>query len=1108
MRVDRAAFHAVVSMFTGRRPDLDEIEAVLTDSDVNRATALRVMEHYKAVVGGRGRVASSTTLDVQIEGGGGGEDGKVRVTVDGEAAMRRALDEDAWGAVAPVTRVIRKARVRPSVSLPEYRLRFNMKEEVPVPDAAGVLAALKDARGTRTFRLKRRFSFPLPPGAFRLDVTGVRQVAVAGAKLPSFAFLQAQPEAYELEIEFVGDAAKSSAAVLARDLVTHCNVLLKVVDDTDVLLGCAEKAAVQREFEALLASASASASASGGGAKGAAAGRAPARLPVGPKPVTLVMANLLPPSGAPDAPPSVRADYTLTDKADGERRVLMVAADGRVYTLDDRMNVRALAVRGSPAATRAVAGTLLDGEYISRTRSGGRMFAAFDAYVLRRRDLRALPLLLLRGGGGDRSSSRSAKAGAVDRVSAMAEAVAALQGGGGAADEGGAADVVAKTFLPIAGGDDVFKQCRILLSRRDAGGMPYDVDGLIFTPASLAVGAAGPGEPPARAAGTWRLAFKWKPPSQNTIDFLVRLRGEDDVVVDAAGQVHRQADLLVGQDVARPLTAMAWVTGAAAAIARAPRTYAAVPFSAPGRPACDRAAAPNSNADADAGALSLVHLPVGEDGRLRCESGEDLLDDTVVEFAFDAAPTACDRPLSRRWVPLRVRHDKTEKYVRTRTVTANSAQNALGVWSTIVDPVTEDVLCGRAPVQLRPLAAADADPDAAAAVDGLYYAKEALRSAAAAAAAGAGDEAGGASSTQAMRAFHNWVKREVLLLPAGRAVRARSLFDVGVGRAGDLAKWLDMGLSRVLGIDKFAANLEDPEPRHKAAYVRLIAAQQRWRGPAPFPRVVFLPMDATLPIGRDTIEGMDDAQGDRTVARVLWGLVPPSAISDARLRAFHGFAAGSGFDMVACMFALHYFFKDRATLATFARNVADALRPGGVLVGCCLDGGRVRALLADVPEGGHVDGGCPDADADADGAARPALALPPAGCAWRITRRFAGAAAPPPPKDAPPGEEDDQHALGQQVDVFMESIGQTLPEYLVDFQVLVRALAAVDVHPMSDVASKAAGLPGGTSTGTFDGCLPVWAARERGRSPAALSEYERRYSVLNRWFVFQKAATA
>lgn len=88
----------------------------------------------------------------------------------------------------------------------------------------------------------------------------------------------------------------------------------------------------------------------------------------------------------------------------------------------------------------------------------------------------------------------------------------------------------------------------------------------------------------------------------------------------------------------------------------------------------------------------------------------------------------------------------------------------------------------------------------------------------------------------------------------------------------------------------------------------------------------------------------------------------------------------------------------------------------------------------------------------------------------------------------------------------MESIGQTLPEYLVDFQVLVRALAEVDLHPLSDAASKAMSLPGSTSTGTFEGCLPQWTARERGRP--ALSEYERRYSVLNRWFVFQKAGAA
>jgi mRNA (guanine-N7-)-methyltransferase len=297
----------------------------------------------------------------------------------------------------------------------------------------------------------------------------------------------------------------------------------------------------------------------------------------------------------------------------------------------------------------------------------------------------------------------------------------------------------------------------------------------------------------------------------------------------------------------------------------------------------------------------------------------------------------------------------------------------------------------------------------------------------------------------AMRKFNNAVKRDVLLVPAGRAVRARSLFDFGVGRAGDLNKWVEMGLERVVGVDATA----DPE-----AYARLADAR------APRLRAIFLPIDASWPLSDPaTFDRLDEASGDREVARALWGLGAPS---DPRLRAYHLFAAPGTFDVASAMFMVHYLFDEEARLRGFCANVARVLRPGGVFVGCCMDGARVRALLGSPPR--------PREGRDGD-------ALD-----WRITPRWGAAPGGP---------------YGHRIDVYVRSIGREVPEYLVDMGTLTREMAAAGMHPLAREAALGMGMPRGVSTGLFLD-LPSFAR-------AGMQSHEAEYASLARWFAFAKS---
>ena len=249
------------------------------------------------------------------------------------------------------------------------------------------------------------------------------------------------------------------------------------------------------------------------------------------------------------------------------------------------------------------------------------------------------------------------------------------------------------------------------------------------------------------------------------------------------------------------------------------------------------------------------------------------------------------------------------------------------------------------------------------------------------------------------------------------------------------------------------------------------------------PRVAFAAMDAASPLGAAQIERMDDSNGDKQVARVLWGLVDPSSVLNPRLRAMHRFAVG-GFDVATCMFAIHYFFGDERSLKNFARNAAGALRPGGMFMGCCLDGQRVDAALRGVPIGGSVSG---------HGAAGQGLM-------WDIARHYDAFSADDPSAN-----------VGLEIKVFVETIGQALPEALVDFRLLVRELGEVGLRPLNEAQCAELGLR--ESTGFFEDIFAELSkqhgAKQQDRRVAAamsMSPDEKRYSFLNRWFVFVKAA--
>ena len=71
----------------------------------------------------------------------------------------------------------------------------------------------------------------------------------------------------------------------------------------------------------------------------------------------------------------------MTDKADGERRILYISNEGRVYLISTKLELQ---YTGTYVTNELLYGIILDGEYITHDKSGNKinMYAAFDVYIL------------------------------------------------------------------------------------------------------------------------------------------------------------------------------------------------------------------------------------------------------------------------------------------------------------------------------------------------------------------------------------------------------------------------------------------------------------------------------------------------------------------------------------------------------------------------------------------------------------------------------------------------------------------------------------------------------------------------------------------------------
>ena len=90
--------------------------------------------------------------------------------------------------------------------------------------------------------------------------------------------------------------------------------------------------------------------------------------------------------------PNIRTNYSVTEKADGERRLLFINSEGYIYLIDTNMSFM---FTGIQTSKKNIYNSLIDGELIFKNKFGNiiNLFACFDVYFIKNEDRRHLNLV-------------------------------------------------------------------------------------------------------------------------------------------------------------------------------------------------------------------------------------------------------------------------------------------------------------------------------------------------------------------------------------------------------------------------------------------------------------------------------------------------------------------------------------------------------------------------------------------------------------------------------------------------------------------------------------------------------------------------------------------
>jgi len=765
--------------------------------------------------------------------------------------------------------------------------------------------------------------------------------------------------------------------------------------------------------------------------------------------------------------------YCVTEKADGDRHLLYVNKKGRIYLINTNMNI---IFTGAKTEEEKCFNSLLDGELILHDKLGNfiNTFAAFDIYYINNVDIRARPFVNTYS-----KDERYFKDGCrlpmlkefIKELKPLSTTPKKTQENTGlkgflnkySGFQMSPIKIISKNFYPRFDSQsegktiskyNIFEANNYLLRRIADQDFEYEIDGLIFTPTLLGVGGNKILEAGPKRKITWPYIFKWKPSeatsifpkSYNTIDFLVVTKkgadGKDMVTPIFENGINNYETTQYNQYKTLVLT-----------VGFDPSKHG---FINPCQDVLDDKFSSSKDTDDEKGykpkqffpsdpfdplaGLCNVMLEMDSNGtyQMFTEERQVFEDQMVVEFRYDMS-----KPGSWKWIPMRVRYDKTAEFRAGEGVGANDYKTANSNWHSIHNPVTEKMI-----------ATGEGIPGIEVS-DDVYY-----------------NSVTSDKMTQRMRDFHNLYVKKALI--QGVSKKGNILIDFACGKAGDLPKWIGAELSFVFGIDISPDNIENRLNGACARYLNFKMTNKN------MPYALFVNGNSSKNI-RSGTEMLSDKANQ--ITKSVFGSIGVDKSLGPAVARQHG-KGHNGFDVSSCQFAMHYMFENKRTFYNFIRNIAECTKLYGYFIATCYDGRTIFNMLKKKSEGESREIYVDDKKV------------------WSITKLY----------DATTFE-DNESCLGYKIDVYQDSINQTLPEYLVNFDFLTSTMDKYGFTLVSREEARQMKLPEGSGMfselfNSMENEVKRHPEKESDYKDALfMRDYEKDISFLNRFFVYKKTST-
>jgi len=589
-------------------------------------------------------------------------------------------------------------------------------------------------------------------------------------------------------------------------------------------------------------------------------------------------------------------DYSVTDKADGERHFLMIF-NKNVYLISNNLVVKKIKEYNKKEIEN-YEDTILDGEYIFIKKHQKFMFLGFDILFHQGKDIREEILLTKRyellndvtiklfdqtksinkynGDFDVKKIEKYYQKDIKEYVNSMNEIL----------DKSNKKNIiVSKYFIFPIGGHPIEIYIYSKLIWNEYSNAPYLLDGLIYTPIKQKYNIV--------SRTTEKSTFKWKPSSKNSIDFYVLYEKDQDTkqILNVYDNSIEEPDELNIDDKGE-------IQKEKNKIYRILNLYVGKNENGKETPVLFQKEEKNY--------IANIYLTNNE---VRDIEGNIIEDKTVVEFAYDK-----NLPEHFRWIPLRTRMDKTDIVLKYQKKYGNAEWVSNKTWKSMMDSIEisdiellskldtyekhstylKSKITAKSIEQMRQ--------------ENKYYQEK-------------------NELAKQMRQFHNFIKSNIIYTYCSLSYNKKKMdiLDIGCGVGGDINKFYHARVGSYIGIDIDYGNLFSAGDSATSRY-------NNFKKKFPnFTDMKFIQASASVQFDLNnqnaTIGNMKDENKK---------LIMNTFGEDENSKNY------KTFDIMNAQFTIHYYFENDNSLNNFLNNVKKHLRQHGFLLVTTFDANIVH----------------------------------------------------------------------------------------------------------------------------------------------------------------------